>query len=110
MRTQEARTYLEHGDGISFGKCMVASHASLRDLYEVSCTELDTMVEIAQSLEGCLGARMTGAGFGGCTVNLVKTEKKGEFAALLKEKYQRATGITTSIYQAMASDGAGILC
>ena len=109
QRTREARAYLEHGDGISFGKCMVASHACLRDLYEVSCTELDAMVDIAQSLEGCLGARMTGAGFGGCTVNLVETQKKDEFAALLKEKYQRATGITPSIYQTIASDGAGIL-
>ncbi len=109
QRTQEARTYLELGDTISFGKCMVASHTSLRDLYEVSCIELDTMVEIAQSLDGCMGARMTGAGFGGCTVNLVKTEKKEEFAALLKEKFQRGTGITPSIYLTKASEGTGIL-
>lgn len=109
QRTREARTYLEKGDCISFGKCMVASHASLRDLYEVSCTELDTMVEIAQSLEGCLGARMTGAGFGGCTVNLVETERKDEFAALLNEKYNKATGFVANIFQTTASDGAGIL-
>jgi len=109
QRPQEARGYLEHGDSVSFGKCMDASHVSLRDLYEVSCTELDTMVEIAQSLDGCLGARMTGAGFGGCTVNLVETEKTDLFVNQLMKKYHLATGITSSIYQTKASDGAGIL-
>ena len=109
QRTQEARDYLEQCDSISFGKCMVASHASLRDLYEVSCTELDTMVEIAQSLDGCLGARMTGAGFGGCTVNLVETVKMDKFSALLNEKFTKTTGITPTIFQTKASDGAGIL-
>lgn len=109
QRTREARTYLEHGDSVSFGKCMDASHASLRDLYEVSCAELDTMVAIAISLYGCVGARMTGAGFGGCTVNLVETQKKDEFVVLLKERFQKATGITPSIFLTNASDGAGIL-
>jgi len=88
---------------------MVASHASLRDLYEVSCAELDTMVEIALSLDGCHGARMTGAGFGGCTVNLVETRKKEAFVDRLIEKYQIATGIIPTIYQTHASNGAGIL-
>jgi len=109
QRTREARVYLENSDSVSFGKCMFASHTSLRDLYEVSCAELDILVTIAQTLPGCLGARMTGAGFGGCTVNLVETHKKDEFAALLKEKYQKTTGITPSVYQTLASDGAGIL-
>jgi galactokinase len=109
QRTQDARGYLKHGDSVSFGKCMDASHVSLRDFYEVSCTELDTMVEIAHSLEGCLGARMTGAGFGGCTVNLVETEKTDLFVNQLMKKYHLATGITSSIYQTKASDGAGIL-
>jgi len=108
-RTREARAFLENGDSMSFGKCMVASHASLRDLFEVSCAELDTMVEIALSVDGCLGARMTGAGFGGCTVNLVETQKQDAFTALLKEKFQKATGIVTLVYQTHASDGAGVL-
>jgi galactokinase len=109
QRTREARVYLENGDDVSFGKCMFASHASLRDLFEVSCAELDTMVTIAQTLSGCLGARMTGAGFGGCTVNLVEREKTDLFVAQLKEKYQKTTGITPNVYQTIASDGAGIL-
>ena len=109
QRTQQGRAYLENGDIKSFGKCMIASHGSLRDLYEVSCPELDTMVEIALSLDGCLGARMTGAGFGGCTVNLVETQKQDAFAALLKEKFEKATGIVPLIYQTHASNGAGIL-
>ncbi len=108
-RTRAGRTCLEMGDIDSFGKCMNASHNSLRDLYEVSCPELDVMVEIAQSLEGCLGARMTGAGFGGCTVNLVETQKKDAFTALLKEKFQKVTGISSKIYLTQASDGARIL-
>jgi galactokinase len=109
QRTQEARVFLENGESVSFGKSMFASHSSLRDLYEVSCTELDTMVEIAQTLDGCLGARMTGAGFGGCTVNLVEREKTDTFISQLKEKYQRATGITPRIYLTKASNGAGIV-
>lgn len=109
LRTQEARVFLENRDSVSFGKSMFASHASLRDLYEVSCIELDAMAEIAQTLDSCLGARMTGAGFGGCTVNLVEREKTDTFISQLKEKYQRATGITPSIYLTKASDGAGIL-
>ena len=108
-RTQAARAFLEDGDSISFGKCMNASHTSLRDLYEVSCIELDTMVEIAQSLDGCLGARLTGAGFGGCTVNLVDAAKKENFVTLLKKKFHKATGITAEIYLTKASDVAGIL-
>ena len=69
----EGAKYLAAGDVGRFGSLMRESHRSLRDLFEVSCRELDIMVEIAESLEGYCGGRMTGGGFGGCTVNLVKS-------------------------------------
>ncbi len=108
-RTNQARVALELGAIDYFGRLMNACHTSLRDLYEVSSFELDTMVSIAQSLEGCLGARLTGAGFGGCTVNLVESEKGNEFAGALKERYLAATGLTPEIYLTQASNGANLL-
>lgn len=108
-RTNQARVALELGAIDYFGRLMNACHASLRDLYEVSSFELDTMVDIAQSLEGCLGARLTGAGFGGCTVNLVAAEKRIEFAETLNERYRTATGLAPEIYLTQAADGANWL-
>ena len=84
-------------------------HVSLRDLYEVSCPELDVMVRVAQSLEGCYGARLTGAGFGGCTVNLVTREKVGEFARSLAKGYEAETRLQPEIYITRASNGAQLL-
>jgi galactokinase len=108
-RTSQARQLLEQGDIVRFGQLMNACHASLRDLYEVSSYELNTMVEIAQSLPGCLGARLTGAGFGGCTVNLVELNQSLEFARLLKEQYRSTTGLIPEIYVTQASNGAGLV-
>jgi len=71
-RVNEAIHLLEQNDAQGFGRLMLETHRSLRDLYEVSLPELDILVESAAGLEGCLGARLTGAGFGGCTVNLVQ--------------------------------------
>ncbi len=85
---------------------MRESHRSLRDLFEVSCRELDIMVEIAESLEGYCGGRMTGGGFGGCTVNLVKSADASRFAAQISERYQAATGIKPDVYVCSAADGA----
>jgi galactokinase len=107
-RTRLARVYLEKGNITEFGELVNECHASLRDLYEVSCVELDIMANIAQSLDGCLGARLTGAGFGGCTVNLVKSGKREVFASALKGKYINATGINPEIYVTHASNGAGV--
>jgi galactokinase len=84
-------------------------HASLRDLYEVSCPELDSMASIAQSLPGCHGARLTGAGFGGCTVNLVERDRAESFANALARGYESATGRHPDIYICTASRGAEIL-
>jgi len=97
---------LERGDLESFGKLMVASHESLRDDYEVSCRELDTLVDLALEQPGVLGARMTGAGFGGCTVNLVRAGSAAAFAEAVKEGYQKTIGLNAEVYVCEASDGA----
>ena len=89
-----------------FGQLMVESHRSLRDDYEVSCPELDLMVEIALKLRGVFGARMTGGGFGGCTVNLVSADAVEEFQRTVKREYQAATGLEPDIYLCTAADGA----
>jgi galactokinase len=90
-----------------FGRLMNESHQSLKDLYEVSSPELDIMVEIARSLKGTLGARMTGAGFGGCTVNLVKEEAIDEFKEKVAREYFRKTNLSAEIYVSSPAEGAG---
>lgn len=105
-RVLEARAALERGDLAKLGQLMARSHASLRDDYEVSCRELDVMVELANKLEGCVGARMTGGGFGGCTINLVRDAQVEKFVTSMNEAYQRATNITPEIYSCTAADGA----
>jgi galactokinase len=92
----------------AFGELMRGSHRSLRDLYEVSCRELDLMVEVAEGLPGYYGGRMTGGGFGGCTVNLVKADLTEAFAGMIADRYRRATGIRPDVYVCSAADGAGV--
>ncbi|HZQ94750.1 MAG TPA: galactokinase [Candidatus Sulfotelmatobacter sp.] len=106
QRTLDAARALADGDLARMGKLMRESHQSLRDLYQVSCRELDAMVEAAQGLPGFIGGRMTGGGFGGCTVNLVRSEKASEFAAEIAERYQKATAIRPQIYSCRAENGA----
>lgn len=108
-RTGRAVASLEAGDVVAFGKAMLESHVSLRDDYQVSCTELDTLVRIAVELSGCLGARLTGAGFGGCTVNLIQKAQAEEFMAELKHRYQSQTGILSKVTACQAMDGAGVV-
>ena len=108
-RTQRAIPLLERGDMVEFGSLLNQCHASLRDLYEVSILELDTMVEIAQDLPGCYGARLTGAGFGGCTVNLVKREQADAFSGALAIGYETETGFPPEIYICSASKGAELV-
>jgi galactokinase len=108
-RVQRAVPLLRAGDALEFGRLMNECHASLRDLYEVSCPELDTMVSAAQGLEGCYGARLTGAGFGGCTVNLVAASAAEAFTRELAQRYQRATGKTPEIYVCQPAEGAGMV-
>jgi galactokinase len=97
---------LEQGDFTTFGRLMNASHQSLRDDYEVSCEELDVMVRLAGEVEGVYGARMTGGGFGGCTINLVSAEHVSEFERVVAQGYQQATGHAPEIYICSAAEGA----
>jgi galactokinase len=97
---------LRRGDLESAGQLMNAGHASLRDLYQVSVPELDAMVDAARSIPGCYGARLTGAGFGGCTVQLVDGETAGKFAETLATKYFDATGIPPEVIVSRPGDGA----
>jgi galactokinase len=105
-RVLEAVKVLESGDLERFGELMNASHESLRDDYEVSSKELDTLVELARRQPGVLGARMTGAGFGGCTVNLVRADAAEGFAQAVAAGYEKALGLKGEIYVCQASDGA----
>ena len=98
--------YLSDGDVSRFGCLMRESHRSLADLFEVSCRELDVMAEIAESLDGYYGGRMTGGGFGGCTVNLVKAEGAEKFAEKVSKRYQATIGIRPDVYICSAADGA----
>jgi galactokinase len=106
QRTLHAARALAEGDLARMGKLMRESHESLRDLYEVSCRELDAMVDAAQGLPGFIGGRMTGGGFGGCTVNLLREENATDFAAQIAQRYHQATGITPQIYPCHAANGA----
>ncbi len=108
-RTRAAAEVLKAGRAEEFGALMNECHASLRDLYEVSCPELDAMVGAAQKIEGCYGARLTGAGFGGCTVNLVAAAAVDDFKRDLAAAYDRATGKKAEIYVCQASEGAKVL-
>jgi galactokinase len=89
-----------------FGELMRQAHVSLRDDFEASCKEIDILVELAVKLPGCFGARLTGGGFGGCTVNLVDATHVEEFTAAMRAGYLEATGIAAEIYTSRASDGA----
>lgn len=96
---------LRANDLAGFGQLMNASHASLRDLYEVSCMELDVLVEEAQKIEGTLGSRMTGAGFGGCTVSLVHEDSVERFLAEVGAAYEKRTGLKGEFYVCGVGDG-----
>jgi galactokinase len=103
---EQAIIALRRGDPHMLGGFMFASHKSLRDLYEVSLPELDCLVELARGLPGIYGARLTGAGFGGCTVNLVEEARAGEFIEGLQKGYQQKTGREAKVTLCHASDGA----
>jgi galactokinase len=97
---------LAQGDLRRLGNCMEESHASLRDDYEVSCPELDRMLELARGLPGYYGGRMTGGGFGGCTVNLVAAKEAVAFVIELRRRYHESTGVSAEIYITQAASGA----
>jgi galactokinase len=108
-RVLAAAAALEAGDLRTVGDLFAASHASLRDLFEVSSPELDALVEIATGVEGTAAARMTGAGFGGCTVNLVRRDALDRFRRAILDDYPRRTGLQPAIHVVRPADGAAIL-
>ena len=104
-RVLDSVAALRSGDLAKFGELMNASHESLRDDFQVSSRELDVMVELARGQKGVLGARMTGGGFGGCTINLLEPGDHGEFIDRMSDAYHDKTRIMPDIYRCRISDG-----
>jgi galactokinase len=107
-RVVEAKAALEGVDLDAFGRLMRESHRSLRDDYEVSCAELDLMVELASDAGGVYGARMTGGGFGGCTINLVRADEIESFRRRVARGYEHATGRAPEIYVCSPAQGVSV--
>ena len=105
QRTEDAVKELKAGNLIRFGELMNGSHDSLRDDYEVTGVELDTMVEEGRKIDGVIGTRMTGGGFGGCTVSLVKDEAVESFISQVGKNYNQKTGLNPVFYVAEIGDG-----
>jgi galactokinase len=105
-RVMEARTALLRSDVVRFGTLMVLAHASMRDDFAASCVEIDMLVEIAMRQDGCYGARITGGGFGGCTVNVVSAERAESFVEIVRREYEERTGIEAQCFVCEPSDGA----
>jgi galactokinase len=108
-RTLTAVEALKNGNIEEFGKLMNASHVSLRDDFEVSCEELDILAEEAWKVPGVLGSRMTGGGFGGCTVSIVKDEAIDEFKKLVGEAYRKRVGYDCTFYVVSIGDGPHVV-
>jgi galactokinase len=109
VRVEEACSALVKDDFITFGKLMYETHEGLSKEYNVSCKELDVLVEIARKNPDVLGARMMGGGFGGCTINLIKKGKADKFIASVADEYPKQTGLHAEIYRVSIADGAGII-
>jgi galactokinase len=111
-RTAKAADLIRSGRWHEVGQLMYDSHASLRDDYEVSCPELDHLVEIAQEIGeagGVIGSRMTGGGFGGCTVTLVKTTAAAAIMEAIHSRYEQSTGITPTLFTTRPAQGAQVM-
>ncbi len=104
-RVRLAVVAMENGDMLGLGKLLNASHASLKDLYEVTGAELDSLAASAQAHPACIGSRMTGGGFGGCTVSLVHKDGVEDFKKYVSERYTKETGYPVSFYDADIADG-----
>lgn len=109
QRTLDAVKALKENDIVAFGKLMNASHVSLRDDYEVSCPEMDILAEEAWKLSGVLGSRMTGGGFGGCTVSIVENDQVDAFIETVGSAYEKRTGLKADFYVVDIGQGAGVL-
>lgn len=108
-RTLEAAVALESGDLNHFGELLLASHRGLQHEYNVSCRELDLMVELALPLDGVIGCRMMGGGFGGCTINLVEVDYVETFVAMIHESYKNMTGLSADMHVAGIKKGTYIV-
>ena len=108
-RGLKCREVLSSGDFVEFGKLMNASHDSARDDYEVSCPELEAMIEVGRAAPGALSCRLAGAGFGGCAVSLVIDEYVDQFVDTVKAEYEKRTGLSPALYVCTAEDGACVL-
>ncbi len=104
-RVHAAVNAMQAGDMLTLGKLLNASHASLRDLYEVTGKELDSLAASAQAHSACIGSRMTGGGFGGCTVSLVKKGEVEDFKSYVSARYTKETGYPVTFYEADIADG-----
>lgn len=109
QRAIKAVEALKANDVETFGKLMNASHVSLRDDYEVSCEEIDVLVDLAWETEGVIGSRITGGGFGGCTVSIVKNDAVDNFISKIGAAYKEKVGHEAEFYVVDIGDGAGIL-
>jgi galactokinase len=109
VRTLDCVAAFRNNDLEKAGALLHASHASLRDDYEVSCKELDAMAEVAEAAPGCFGARMMGGGFGGCAIALVDEQKWDRFAEVTAAGYRERIGRDAVIYRCRATDGAGLI-
>lgn len=109
QRAIKAVGALKANDVETFGKLMNASHVSLRDDYEVSCEEIDILVDLAWATDGVVGSRITGGGFGGCTVSIVKNEAVDTFVETIGAKYEEAVGHKAEFYVVDIGNGAGVL-
>ena len=109
LRVKHAVAALKMGDLHTFGRLMNASHQSMKEDYEVTGIEMDTLAETAQHIDGCLGARMTGGGFGGCAIALVKKTSIENFNKIVTARYRMVTGLDCEIYECAAEDGVRAL-
>ena len=107
QRVLDGVACLRAGDAAGFGRLMIAAHASFRDDFEASCAECDLLVELALKLDGCLGSRLTGGGYGGCTVSLVAAASADAFAVQLHKQYLAATDVDAQVFICEIADGAG---
>ena len=108
-RVLDAVDAMNRGDASAFGGLMNASHDSLRTDYEVSCRELDVLVESARTVKGVLGSRMTGGGFGGCTVSLVEMRAAAAFIETVGTEYRKAAGLNAEFLRTHAAEGATVM-
>ncbi len=108
QRVLDGVAALRAGYAAEFGRLMSAAHVSYRDDFQASCERCDLLVELAMSLEGCLGSRLTGGGFGGCTVSLVEAASADGFATALAEHYKQKTGVMADVFVCEIAGGAGL--